>query len=194
MTKPEFLGWASDQLIEAGVSIRILQKIAVKGCAGWFDSSKKELMVCAKHPDFFIVFVHEFCHFLQWRDDRKWWNKRMKGYCKFTDWLALKRKKNEGREDCQLVELDCEKRAVKLIRKLHLPVDIKTYIQKANSYLLFYLIVEKNRKWPKSGCASAGIYKPEVIKHYPAKFLKFTQYCDITNIPESNMKILTSGK
>lgn len=189
MTKTKFLGWATEELLKEGIAVRLVQKRSVQGCAGWFDASEKEFMVCVKHPDFYSVFVHEFCHFLQWRDNREWWDKHMTQYENFLSWVHKTSKVKTGRRECQIVELDCDRRAVALIKEKKLNIDLDQYIKKANSHIFFYLVVEKKRKWPRTG---SGIYEPEVLACYPARFLKFSKYQRISNIPPDVLKLLTS--
>ena len=47
------------------------------------------------------------------------------------------------------LELDNEKRSVKLIKKFKLPIDVKLYIKKANAYVLFYNYMLITRRWCK---------------------------------------------
>ena len=45
------------------------------------------------------------------------------------------------------LELDNEKRAVKLIKKFDLGIDVDHYIRKANAYVFFYNRLLATRKW-----------------------------------------------
>ena len=63
-------------------------------------------------------------------------------------------------------ELDCEKRAVKLMKEYNLPIDIKKYIKQANAYVYFYNTMIDTRKWYKK---SPCIVK-EILDIMPTKF------------------------
>jgi hypothetical protein len=45
------------------------------------------------------------------------------------------------------LELDNEKRSVKLIGKYNLSIDKESYVKKANAYLYFYHWMRKTRRW-----------------------------------------------
>lgn len=179
MTNEEFIGMTIPQLIEEGITVKLLKQSRSRGCAGWFDSGKKELVVCTKHPDFFMVYIHEFCHFIQWRDHKEMWDKLTEGTSKFFNWLH-----NDGvhggRKQAQELELDCEQRAVKLIKAHELEVDLDKYIQKANAYLYSYLITEKKQKWP---VATNKVYADNVAALFPNKLQKLAEYNKVSNIP-----------
>ena len=66
------------------------------------------------------------------------------------------------------LELDNEKRSVKLIKKFNLNVNIDSYIKRANAYVQFYNYLMISRKW----CATTNIpYKNNrLLKVMPAKF------------------------
>jgi len=74
------------------------------------------------------------------------------------------------------LELDCEKRAVKNIKKYNLPVNIETYIQKANSYILFYNYVKETRQWSKPGNAPYALKNKELWSLCPTKFMPDSYY------------------
>ena len=78
--------------------------------------------------------LHEYCHFLQWKEKSKLWIKYMK---------------NPSIKNTTNLEIDCEKRTIKLIKKLKLEayIDVKKYAQGANSYITFYHIYERTGKW-----------------------------------------------
>jgi hypothetical protein len=46
------------------------------------------------------------------------------------------------------LELDNEKRSVRIIKKFDLDVDIDNYVKKANAYVYFYNRLLATRKWP----------------------------------------------
>ena len=85
-------------------------------------------------------------------------------------WLAGERVRNIHKAIalCRDLELDNEKRSVKLIKKFNLNVNIDSYIKRANAYVQFYNYLMISRKW----CATTNIpYKnTRLLKVMPVKF------------------------
>ena len=83
----------------------------------------------------------------------KEWEEGCEGIGHLEDWLAGKRKKNikQHIDKSRDLELDNEKRSVKLIKQWNLPIDIKDYIKRANAYVQFYNWMYYSRKWSKPG-------------------------------------------
>ncbi len=165
----------------------------------WNDADEKHLtLACAIGKPIEIwgpIFAHEFCHFLQWKDKEKIWH----DYASMSekelfDIFHNKPISKERLEFClnvsRDIELDCEKRTVKLFKKYKIPVDISDYIKGANVYIHFYNHIKQYRHWypPKKmpyanqhikEKASSVFYKdytvipPELEKlfntHYPVK-------------------------
>lgn len=193
MLKDEFYGWAIGQLIASGISVKLLNKRVHQGCGGFFSCTNKELVVCTKSKDEFHTFVHEYCHFLQWRDFPKIWDKYITKCDSFFCWLAGENLNTETALDAmagaQLLERDCESRALSLIKKLKLPIDIDTYTQQANAYLYSYLISHKLRKWPNT---KISVYSPELLKFFPKKLVTKNKLHDIYALPKETLNTLTS--
>jgi hypothetical protein len=165
----KFLEYAFDQLEVYGVDVLISTEnyvIAPDGmkCNGFVVEDEKDpdkiTFACAiGHPfkDWFITFIHEFCHFTQWRDGSKYWynvdedeilwdwvlNKKTK----ITDMKKVDRQFKQARN----LELDCERRTLKMIKRFKLPVDAKKYAKKSAAYVLFYDYMRIARKWYKIG-------------------------------------------
>jgi hypothetical protein len=66
------------------------------------------------------------------------------------------------------MELDNEKRSVKLIKKWNLPIDTKIYTRKANAYVQYYNYLHHTRRWMHPGNSPAR--NPKVWKKMPASF------------------------
>jgi hypothetical protein len=66
------------------------------------------------------------------------------------------------------MELDNEKRSVKLIKKWDLPIDVKVYTKKANAYVQFYNYMYLTRRWCNPSNSPAR--NPKVWKKMPASF------------------------
>jgi hypothetical protein len=135
-------------------------EISGVGCSGYFDPTKGLFVATGKSvAQWTPVLAHEFCHFLQWKESSKVWkditftvDKRTYDSTTVIDeWLGGKDFSKEVLDKAfdavMKLELDCERRTVNLLRKLKAPINIKEYIQKANSYVLFYRECRKTRQW-----------------------------------------------
>lgn len=182
MTKAEFFGWSIPQLIDSGINLKLVNKIGIKGYSGWFNAGKKELTVCTKSKEYFEIYLHEFCHYLQWKENSQQWQSFTKGVNNFFTWLDGTRVKQRNRKVVQSMELDCEKRVLKLIKKLNLPIDKAKYCQKANACLFSYLLTEKLRMWETK--ENSSVYSAEIAKYFPARLLSIEDYCKISNMPK----------
>lgn len=118
-------------------------------CSGYFDGYT--LAVSMNSPDFLSTLVHEYSHLTQWRDKLPLWNECdiNKSHSKVEKWLAGENiyviEKHLAL--CRDLELDNEKRSVKVIKQFNLEIDIDLYIKKANAYVQFYNYMLHSRKW-----------------------------------------------
>lgn len=138
-------------------------------CSGWFDSEAKELVVAGQNTNWLATLVHEYAHLTQWLDQCKEW-KDSETIENIDDWLSGKEIKNPKKALAKTrdLELDNEKRSVKIIKDWSLPIDTKEYTQKANAYVQFYNYLFYTRRWctPKN-----SPYKnPKIYKHMPTIF------------------------
>ena len=118
-------------------------------CVGYFDTdSKKELVVAGGDRNWLLTLVHEYGHLTQWVEGCKEWKDTEK-IDNIDDWLNGIDVPNPKKALAKTrdLELDNEKRSVKLIKKWELPIDIKVYIQKANAYVQFYNYIYYTRRW-----------------------------------------------
>ena len=128
-------------------------------CNGYFDDDPDPEFACAtKKPfdDWFPIYVHEYGHFTQWRDQIPLWQGVVVDGTHSDDFLDIWIGQgidcsSDAIEQCinavRDVEADCERRAMALIAKHKLPIDADRYAQMANSYVHFYSYVKLNRKW-----------------------------------------------
>lgn len=183
MKESEFYGWALPQLINSNITVKFLNKPKHLNCGGWFAEDKKELVVCTKHEDAFSIFIHEFCHFLQFRDDPQAWS-LCTGTDTFFAWLQgkdfSKEEVAEATHQAQALEHDCETKALKLIKQLNIDIDVGKYTQKANAYLFSYLITKKLRLWPNT---KNSIYESEISEYFDPKLVSLEQLKYLKNIP-----------
>lgn len=127
------------------------------------------------------IFVHEFCHFQQWKEKEPLWH-AYQTITKEENYNILHNKpiSNERLHFCldimRDVELDCEKKTVALLKKYKVPIDIEQYIKGANTYIHFYNHIKQYRQW----------YPLKYIPYVMKRLLKIaapTFYKDYTEIP-----------
>lgn len=132
-------------------------------CSGYFcaDPLKRkdpELGVAMGGPweDAFPVFVHEFAHLTQWRDQCAAWAdvfdaQGVEAADRIDEWLTGADWSPEiGKEvfrAARAVEMDAEKRVLAMIQAHDLPLDAIDYARKSNAYVLYYHHVEATRHW-----------------------------------------------
>lgn len=165
-------------------------------CAGFFDDNPKPVFVCAlgiAQREWIPVFIHEYCHFLQWKDQCKEW----KNYQKLDKnelldkWMAeeIELSHDKVKKLCRAmreVELDCEKRAVEVIQRFDLEFDVEDYIRKANAYVLYFNLLPDKGGWftkenPSNVNQITKALSPRFLKSYartPKKYIELVnKYC-----------------
>lgn len=138
-------------------------------CSGWFDSEAKELVVAGQNRNWLATLVHEYGHLTQWLDQCKEWV-AAEGIDNIDDWLNGKEIKNPRKALARTrdLELENEKRSVRIIKEWNLPIDIKDYTRRANAYVQFYNYIFYTRRWctPKN----SPYRNPKVYKFMPSVF------------------------
>ena len=156
----EFLTHVKSECKKYAIEFRLRRVKYVKvsdktKCGGYFDPDERILAVAGRSNDWREILVHEYAHLTQWVDDCEEWRRcdEHDSLRKMSAWL-------EGEEvkDIDLhidlvkyLELDNEKRAVKLIKKWGIETDIKDYVRKANAYVIWHNYLKLSRKWPQPG-------------------------------------------
>lgn len=139
-------------------------------CGGYFDSDSKILVVSMKHKDALGILAHEYCHLTQWQDGIELWDIAGHALIKVDAWLQGKRIHNIATHlaHSRDLELDNERRSVKMIKKWKLSVDVDDYIQKANAYVHFYNWMYHSRAWSKP--KNSPYTNPNIIGLMSKKF------------------------
>ena len=170
-----FVEYVKQQCKENGVICDLRDTshvIVAKGIkvSGYFDDSVPTLVCSMKRKDSYEILAHEFAHFTQWMDQCYEWASLGDSVSKVDDWLQGKKVKNIKRCLAKVrdLELDNEKRTVKLIKKFNLPVDIQKYKKKANAYVMFYNHLYRTRRWCKPG--NSPYSNRRVMEVMPYKF------------------------
>ena len=153
-SKQQFIRFVRSECKTYGVKLSLKKRkyLVLSGsmrCSGYFDDYNKELAVAMEHPEGLSTLVHEFAHLTQWVDNCEAWRKLGDSLNKLHDWLEGKEVKGikKALARARDLELDNEKRAVKLIKEWNLPIDTKRYTQKANAYVQFYNWMYFTRRW-----------------------------------------------
>lgn len=154
-------------------------------CSGLFylDSHENPIIKVAKgylpEEEWFGVLLHEYCHFLQWRDDVKVWNKFCDNDTTYSQIILKPEKYKKELVSLMELELDCEKRVYSIIKNNKL-FNIQKYTQNANAILYKYAFLYLFNKWPDDNRK----YN-KVAKFCSKRFLK--TYKDYLNIPKEVM-------
>ena len=152
-------------------------------CGGWcsIDEDGKEFVVAMKHHMGFEILIHEYCHFLQWKTDRRLWDRSMLTYDILFDWISYpslvyspflkdckitQQELDQSLHDILEIEHDCEKRVLKLVKNCPIEdFDTDKYIRASNAYLWSYHLNRELRMRPKN-----PIYSERVLEHMPDTF------------------------
>lgn len=187
MTRENFTCKVVSELIQDKFSILIHQAKDVNNYGGYFDYSTKEFVVAMKNKMGFEILIHEYCHYLQWKEDRKYFLKLVKDCGIIFDWLDGKFYKKSIIESATRgvmeLEWDCEKRSVDTIKKYKLDVNVEDYCRSANSYILFYHMVKENRQWYKK-----SPYNTKLVNSMSSHLHDLDYYLDRNNITEKQHK------
>jgi hypothetical protein len=151
-------------------------------CSGLFyiDSNDNPILKIAQggstEEEWFGILLHEYCHFLQWRDQSQLWEKFSSHDVTYSHIILKPSKYKKELASLMELEINCEKCVVKIIKNNNL-FDYKKYAQSANSIIYKYAMLYKYGKWPEDNRK----YK-KVQEYCPSKILK--SYKEYLNIPE----------
>lgn len=189
-TKHNFIIKATRELLLHNFSVLLYNTEKLEdNCGGWCwiddDENKREFAVAMKHHMGFEIFIHEYCHFLQWKTDRKFWDSTLTTYDILFDWIAdplLEIKEEDLQQslrDIIAIEHDCEKRVLKMIKNNPIQdFDTDKYIRAINAYLWSYHLNKELRKRPIN-----PIYSERVLPNMPNIFNdSLAYYLDSNNL------------
>jgi hypothetical protein len=179
MTKlKHLLGDIVKQCVDNNIELKLVPKDHVLvdhniKCSGYFDDTS--LVVASGKKDWVDVLIHESCHLDQFIGKSKIYDKGGRGIIIIDEWLGGKNinktRLYKSFQDSILMELDCEKRTVKKIKKYKININITKYIQQVNAYLLSYWATYQNRKW-----YPFPYNNPRIVKNMPKVFLQPKEY------------------
>jgi len=128
--------------------------------SGWCGDTVLKVATGCSLEHWLGVLCHETCHIDQVRADKKWFARCEDSLTRLDAWLEGKppARVRQATLDAIRLEHDCEKRSLAKIRRHRLPIDISTYTQKANAYLIGYHVTLKDRKWCFRAYRDKGVY------------------------------------
>lgn len=149
-----FVGEVVKELMADGISVEFTKRkrCSKHGYNYFYDGSfpeygtKKILKINFYNDSLeenYGILVHEYCHYKQWKDKSPLWEASSKAHRRLDRWLngKIKRLAIEDIRRIQKLELDCDKRAIALIKEKKLLIDINEYIRESNVYILLYNMV-----------------------------------------------------
>lgn len=154
-----FLDMALDDLKQNKVTLKTYRnKIDRRfDIDGYFDDCLREIAI-RKNKHWLETFVHEYCHFLQWKHDDPSFAAYYK--CSYNPvrlielWLERRtpydRRVQNSFRIVRENEIACDRLAINTIRKHELPIDTERYTRQANRQIIFYHCVEQKREWEPS--------------------------------------------
>lgn len=159
--------------------------------SGLFGSEPLSIVTARKSIDFLGVLAHEYAHFLQWLE---YTNRAVDAddhaATIFFGWLGGKDYENKEVQKAfmriTIMERDTERRAVEVIKKFGLNVDIPRYIQKANCYIYMHWIMRERRSWNYKRGAKNPLRSNKLMGMMPDSFKAKSDQI----IPESIRKAL----
>ena len=164
--------------LKNNISLHLVAKDSVEAdenitCSGYFD--EKDLVVACKKKDWLDILVHESCHMDQFIGKYPLWKDSDKSMLQFDAWLGGKKVSRKQLviyvQNVIEMELDCEKRSVKKIKKYNLDIDLNNYRQQVNAYLWSYWATLRDRKW-----YPFPYNKPHIVREMPKTFLSLDEY------------------
>jgi len=171
----EFVKYVRSECKKHGIKCDLRRGAYVKlsgniKCSGFFDSYNKRLVVGMKNELAFDILVHEFCHLTQWVEQCEPWVNLGNSLDMVDKWLSGEEVDNIGLHMARArdMELDNEKRSVKMLKKFGFDDMVYDYTKRANAYIQFYNYMLHSRRWSKPGNSP---YKNErIIEAMSPKF------------------------
>lgn len=178
MTTPAaYLEYVQARCAEHGVSLVLLPKKHTRdGDVGVFDDKALRLTVCAAREDWLPILAHECAHLNQWaeradvfmacrEDDWKDYDDALAGSRRLTPRALVGVTRR-----IQRVELDAERRALRMIRAYKLTPDVRAYTRGANYDVWRYEIARRLGRWPEA--------HDEAVKLMPDRLMRASRIGD----------------
>ena len=110
---------------------------------GYFSWTEREIVI-DMNSNWLETLAHEFSHLLILKQtSRRENNIQYKSSDMMFSWLSKERELTLSEinfyiDVVKLMELECERKTIELIKQFDLPIDIPTYIKNANAYLFYH--------------------------------------------------------
>jgi hypothetical protein len=169
--------------VENKIELRITNEHAVVVddeiiTSGYFDDTS--LVVAGGKKDWVDVLAHESCHMDQFLEKIPLYMHSDNCLNDLDTWLAGKEVSSTTliKKISHIIkmELDCEKRTVRKLKKYKVYPDMKNYIKQVNAYLFGYWATFRDRVW----CPFPYNNK-KIVNKMPDKFLSEKVYCNPLN-------------
>lgn len=163
------------------ISVRFINKHSIDGLSGFFSIDEK-LLYCAAKTNFrrwFTTFVHEYCHFVQWKENPTRFDREMIKSIPMEEYLSTDReikitkKLEKSFISYQNCELECEQMTLTELESIKFPIQREKFIQIANANVMSWNVSLYTRK---TYCDMEGY--PKIYKKLPTKFIT-----DVTKVP-----------
>lgn len=146
--------------------------------SGYFDDTS--LVVAGNKKDWIDVLAHESSHMDQFLERDSLYMSSDNSLNTIDEWLAGKEISNTQliRNISHVIEmeLDCEKRTVKKLKRYNIYPNMENYIKQVNAYLFGYWATFRDRVW----CPFPYNNK-KIVNKMPGKFLPLKTYCNPLN-------------
>ncbi len=160
MNQNKLLSFMICTLIEHGIEINLYSDSEIASSSGGtisgsFCEEEKKIEVACSEDGWFMVFVHEYCHFQQWLEGLFDDAVVIAAYSVFDTWLDGTRELPQELlltfiRKMQWLELDNEKRTIKLLEEFDVAFNKEEYIKEVNVDILSYEYCRRIRKWHTS--------------------------------------------
>ena len=144
-------------------------------------------------PSVISILVHEYSHMLQWINKDEAYIATYRGLDPTTvvnEWIEGKDFLDIELDNCfyltKKLEFECDRRAVEVIKKWKLPIDIEYYTKCSIGYAYYYDYIRKHRKWGNV----AAYESPEVLEKIKADF----DSVDLTKIDDEIVSLIEKQK
>jgi hypothetical protein len=190
----QFVSYVKNHLAQYGIKLIIgrgrMVNVGGYRAVGYFSESEKVIKIAKKSTDFICTLVHEYCHFLQYIGNSKIYQKSDQAGLIIDAWFQGKEYTSEELKRAfflvRAMERDCEKRAIKVIKKFNLQIDKKMYAKKAHCYIYSHFMMEKTRKF--YSYKKSPYHSPVVLKIMPSSMAVLSH----RTIPQKIYSVLES--
>jgi hypothetical protein len=153
MTNDNFLGISIQDLVNNQITVHLDNKKRVaNGIDGFFDYEAKKIQVATQNEMFIEIFLHEYCHFLQFKEKEENYKQLCDGL--FYQWMSgfhnevPQKKILTSMINCIILEHDCDRRALAIIDKYKLNINKEEYTKLSSAYILSHWFSLEFRKRP----------------------------------------------